>query len=96
MNSKVVLDINSIVSRKDGLDTTDLDRDKVMMDIDKGKYYVLNEVASEIWDIVVQPSSVRNIVDILMSKYIIDEKSCLENTMEFLIKLKNEELICIS
>lgn len=95
MSKKNIFNYDSVIIRKEGIDTTDLDGDKVMMDIDNGKYYVLNEVANDIWESIVQPKSVKDIVNLLTCKYDVDEKNCLDCTREFLGKLKNEELIIV-
>ena len=37
-----MLNLDSIVSYREDIDTTDIDGDKVMMDLEKGQYFALN------------------------------------------------------
>ena len=39
-----MLNLDSIVSYREDIDTTDIDGDKVMMDLEKGQYFALNSV----------------------------------------------------
>lgn len=93
MRSITNFDYYTMIVRKSGIDTTDMDSDKVMMDLEKGRYYVLNDVASQIWETIAKPNSIKNIIDVLMKNYDVNEKQCFDRTVEFLTKLQNEELI---
>lgn len=96
MINKEKFNYDTIVTSKKGIDTTDMDHDKVMMDLDRGNYYVLNEVAGDIWETISEPISIKNIINILMSRYNVNEKQCLDCTIEFLARLKDEELIIVT
>ena len=96
MNEMKSFDYYTVVVRKDSIDTTDMDSEKVMMDLDRGKYFVLNDVASDIWENISKPTTIKSITNELMKKYDVDEVQCFESTIEFLTRLKNEELIIIS
>jgi len=75
---------DSVVSQNKALDVTDLDGEKVMMDIENGKYYALNEVGSRIWDIIGSPVSIRDIVGTLMKEYDVDYETCEKAVISFL------------
>lgn len=93
MKSEMILNIFDVVSRKKGIDDTNIDDEKVMMDMDKGEYYVLNEVASKIWDMIDKPLSIKDIVDVLLEEYDVDRKVCNESVIQFLVRLNNVGLI---
>ena len=42
-----MLNLDSIVSYREDIDTTDIDGDKVMMDLEKGQYFALYDVDRE-------------------------------------------------
>lgn len=68
----------------------------VMVDVELGKYFTLNSVASSIWEIVSEPLSMKEIVDQLMEEYDIDESTCIKETklfLEELIKLGLVEIV---
>ena len=56
------LNLNSIVARSEGLVTSNLDGEVVMMSIDNGKYYGLDAIASQIWELLETPCSIRALV----------------------------------
>ena len=95
MNSSKEININSIVMRHEDIDATDLNGEKVMMDLDKGRYLALGEVGSRIWDIIDKPVSVKDIIEILMKEYDIDEKSCNEEVINFIGRMNDAEIIKI-
>lgn len=95
--SKVnLIEISSVVSQKRGLDTTDLEGEAVMMDIDKGKYYNFNSVGSRIWELIEKPISVEEITAELLKEFDIDEKKCEASVINFINRLNANELITIA
>lgn len=90
------IELKTIVNQNKSIDATDLNGEKVMMNLDKGKYFALNEVGSRIWEIVHEPITVEEVIDILLQEYDVDYKMCEENVLMFLGRLKDDELICIN
>ncbi|AGX43811.1 lasso peptide biosynthesis PqqD family chaperone [Clostridium saccharobutylicum] len=86
---------NTKVCQSKQIDTTDLNGDKVMMNLDKGKYFALNSVGSRIWEIIEQEIYVKDLIKILLQEYNIDKKTCESNVLNYLGVLENEELITI-
>jgi len=95
MKATKIIDIDSVVSQEQDIDAADLNGEKVMMDIDKGKYFALNEVGSRIWDIISEPKKVKSIIDELLKEYEIDRLTCENEVVEFLGKMYEAGLICI-
>lgn len=87
--------IDSLVRRAEYIDAADLNGEKVMMNLDKGRYFALNEVGSRIWDMMDRPLTVRDIVDAMTREYEIDEQSCAKEVLAFLGKMYDEELISV-
>ncbi|HPQ29769.1 MAG TPA: PqqD family protein [Desulfobacteraceae bacterium] len=54
----------------------------VMMDIDKGKYFSLNPVATRIWDLLVLPLTIDELCDRLMEEYEVDAEQCRTEVTE--------------
>lgn len=96
MNLVNKIGLNSIVAQKPELDAVDMDGEKVMMNLDKGKYFGMNSVGSRIWDLISKPQSVINLISILLIEYDIDIKTCEDNVLTFLEKMYKEDLIYIS
>ena len=90
------INLNTIINKNLEIDDTDLDGEKVMMNLDKGEYFMMNEVGSRIWEIINEPMNVKSIVDALRSEYEVDEETCKDTVIEFLGRLNNADLISIS
>jgi hypothetical protein len=86
---------NSIISKKERPLSNDIDGETVMMSTEQGKYFGLNTVASTIWDILDQPIRFGDIIEKLMTKYKIDEDTCIKETLTFLEQLNEHNLISI-
>ncbi|HUX95290.1 MAG TPA: PqqD family protein [Bacteroidales bacterium] len=56
----------------------------VMMDIDKGKYFSLNKVATRIWDLLERPMDLKELCDLLKSEYEVNDEQCLSEVKEHL------------
>jgi len=54
----------------------------VMMDIDKGKYFSLNTVATRIWDLLDVPLSLDELCARLMEEYEVDPNQCRAEVTE--------------
>ncbi|MEN8076874.1 lasso peptide biosynthesis PqqD family chaperone [Clostridioides difficile] len=90
------INLNTVINKNLEIDDTDLDGEKVMMNLDKGEYFMMNEVGSRIWEIISEPINVRGIIDTLQSEYEVDEETCKDTVVEFLGRLDNADLISIS
>lgn len=85
----------TIVKQKNELDVTELDGDKVMMDLERGSYFMFNEVATRIWDLAEKPRTVASIIGALVEEYEVDEMTCKQQSMEFIMQLVADELFVI-
>ncbi len=65
-------------------DITDLAGEKVMIDFDSGKYFMLTGAANDIWDLMETNSNTAQIVSKLTDIYDIDEQTCYNEVIAFL------------
>ena len=87
------VNIDSVITKNTEIDDTDLDGEKVMMNLDKGQYFMMNEVGSRIWELIEGNTPIVNIIETLTNEYDVDEETCENTLMEFLVRLKNADLI---
>lgn len=87
MNNQMVL------NKKMGIMTADMNGATVMLDIESGKYFNLGEVGGRIWEILEQPTSVKDLVSTLVQEYDVTEEQCLEDIVPFLEKMLNRGLV---
>lgn len=87
------INLNSIILRNEDIDDTDLDGEKVMMNLDKGQYFMMNEVGSRIWEIVSEPKTVKEVMLALLNEYEVEREKCEKTVIEFLSELVKSDLI---
>ncbi len=68
-------------------DVTDLAGEKVMIDFETGKYFMLTGSANDIWDLLGEKTTVLDIVNALLGMYEVDKTVCENEVMTFLNKL---------
>lgn len=79
------------------LDVTDLSGEKVMIDFETGKYFLLKGPANEIWDMLVgnEALSCNEIVDQLMEIFDVDRETCMESVTSFVKKMEEYQFVTI-
>ena len=90
------INLETVINKNLEIDDTDLDGEKVMMNLDKGEYFMMKEVGSRIWEIISEPINVKEIISTLRNEYEVDEETCKDTVIEFLGRLDNADLISIN
>ena len=90
---KRALHIDSVVARSEGLVTSDLDGEVVMMSIDKGKYYGLDTIASQIWELLETPCSIRTLCDQLLPRYEVGREQGEKDVLAFCQQAQEQDII---
>ena len=70
-------------------DVTDLAGEKVMIDFESGKYFMLTGSANDIWDMLYDGAESKSIMAALTEIYDVDACVCREGVMKFLVELEN-------
>lgn len=87
--------LSTIVERNHEIDATDLDGEKVMMDLEKGQYFMLNEVAGDIWELIKKPMSVEDIITSLINEYEVEREECESSVKDLLHNMHHANLVMI-
>ncbi len=85
--------VNTVFQRRKDLLSSRMDNDTVMMHPESGKYFSLNPVATRIWEILDTPRSFREIVEVLLQEFNVQEPVCSSETKDFLMKLLEKDII---
>lgn len=64
-----------------------------MMDIDAGKYYLLDDIASFVWTRLAEPTPVADLVTELCSRYDVTPSNCEADVLPFLTELHEKGLV---
>ena len=89
------LTLNSVVQREPNVIAAVAGEDVVMVNIDKGEYYGVSNVAREIWDAIESPKKVSDLIESLVTNYHVDRTLCERETLLFLEELLTERLLRI-
>jgi hypothetical protein len=84
---------DSLVVRSEDFITSTVDDDLVMMSLEKGIYYGLDAIGSQIWENIAEPISVNALCHKLTDQFEVDEAQCQTDVLAFLHELLNEEMI---
>ncbi|MDF2858648.1 MAG: hypothetical protein K0Q87_4499 [Neobacillus sp.] len=83
---------SSVVQRKGNIES-DMDGEKVMMNIKNGKYYNLGSIGGAIWTLIPKPVQINEIISNLILVYDVDHAECEKQVLSFLEQLYMEGLI---
>ncbi|TKH00654.1 lasso peptide biosynthesis PqqD family chaperone [Peribacillus simplex] len=87
--------VDSLIVQEQGNIVSDMDGEKVMLSIEKGKYYNLGELGGSIWDLMNEPITFDQLVNELLTQYDVDKEVCVVQVTDFLTQLNDEGLMKI-
>lgn len=93
MSSEPALTLQSTVVRSPDQISGDLDGKTVLLSIENGEYYNMNEVGSEIWAMLAQPVAVTALIDRLVAEFEVERATCEKEAMDFLRQLHRDRLL---
>lgn len=65
----------------------------VMMDLEQGKYFSLNPIATRIWDLMENKLTAEELCALLTEEYEVESKRCIEEVREYLTEMLRLRLI---
>lgn len=72
-----------------------VDNEVIMLSLDEGKYYSLNEVGARIWELIDQPLEVKTLVSKLTKEFDVSNEVCANETLRLLNEFNKEGLIIL-
>ena len=81
--------LTSVIKIEQKPQVTDLCGEKVMVDFNKGKYFMLKGVGNDIWDLLEDNVKVETIVSKLLEEYDVERETCESSTLKFLEDLED-------
>ncbi|MBE5876496.1 MAG: PqqD family protein [Lachnospiraceae bacterium] len=79
------------ISKK--LNVTDLAGEKVMIDFESGKYFMIKGVGNDIWDMLQSEITPEQIIEKLLTEYDVSKEECEKAVMDFLGKMRELQFI---
>ncbi|MBU0515535.1 MAG: lasso peptide biosynthesis PqqD family chaperone [Proteobacteria bacterium] len=83
----------TIVARVEGLVSTEMDGETVLLSVESGHYYGMDPVGSRIWALIEEPRTVSNLCRALTEEYEVEGEQCQRDVIQYLVKLIRENLV---
>ena len=71
----------------------ELDADTVILHLDSGLYYGLNEVGTTLWKLLQQPRRIHDLCDAVVAEYDVDRTTCQRDVETVLQRLAQAGLV---
>ena len=95
MSLALPLASDAVVVRSPEQVSGDLDGKVVLLSIENGQYYNMNEVGSRIWALLETPIAVGALIDRLLAEFDVDRATCTSEVAAFLEQLRKDRLLAI-
>jgi hypothetical protein len=89
----MIITTNTIIQRNKEIIYSDMDGETIMMSVEHGTYYGLDETATRIWGLLDQALSLDQLCEQLCSEYAVSEVDCLKETLTFLEEMAQHHVI---
>jgi Coenzyme PQQ synthesis protein D (PqqD) len=83
----------SVLGRQDRVMMQQVEGDSVLLDIDSGEYYSLNEVGGRIWELCDGTRTVGAIAEVLCAEYDVTRDTALSDARELLASFADAGLV---
>lgn len=93
LSKKKEITPDTVLQRKQGLLFNKIDGEVVMLSIENNKYFGMDKVGSRIWELLEKPISFKKLKGTLISEYNVSIEKCTEDSIIFLKKLLEKNLI---
>jgi hypothetical protein len=87
------ISLESTVVRSDGVIAGQVDKELVMMSVDRGLYYGLDAIGADIWQRLAQPLRVADLCAQLVQEYEVEEAECAADVLAMLNDMATDGLI---
>jgi hypothetical protein len=90
------ISLNQSIKQVPGNIVSDMDGEKVMLSVTNGKYYNLGDMGGNIWDILSESNTFKQLIEKLTDEYNVESSECEEQVAHFLELLLSENLITVA
>lgn len=92
---EIPITADSLVCQSRNQVSTEIDGETVLLSIDKGNYYGMNQILTAIWNWLGEPTTVSDICKKMTETYEVSAEVCEKDIMKVLGDLQKEGLIDI-
>ena len=84
---------SSVVARSDDAIAAPLGDELAMMDIEAGKYYMLDGIAGDVWSQLASPTRVDQVLARLQERYDVTPEQCEADVIALLEQMRDKGLV---
>jgi hypothetical protein len=93
MDGTINISEGTRISRNPAILTADVDSETVMMSIEAGRYYGLDDIGTVIWRRIDPPCSFGDLVDQLVSEYDADRATIASDVRALLDRMAQQDVV---
>ncbi len=93
MTDQGQLNAAAVIAQGEGQVSTVVDGKAVLMSVDNGKYYNLDDIGTQIWALIETPTTVGAVCDQLTDEFEVERATCEADVLDLLKKLLENDLI---
>lgn len=89
------LSLDATLVANDDHTTTTIDGEIVILNSERGLYQGFDEVGTHVWELLQEPTTVREVRDAVTAKYDVSTEQCEQDLLAFLSEIEAEGLVDI-
>jgi Coenzyme PQQ synthesis protein D (PqqD) len=87
------MDRGTVVGRRDRVMSQQVEGDAVLLDVDSGEYFALDDVGSLVWELCDGSRSVADMAELISAEFDVDASTALVDAIELLESLAGAGLV---
>lgn len=94
MNEANAITLDTVIARRADLMSAELSNTEVvMLNVQRGAYYGMDETAQAIWSHLDQPRSIAALCAYLLTQFEVDRETCEREVLAFVNEMLKDELV---
>ncbi|AGA92228.1 Coenzyme PQQ synthesis protein D (PqqD) [Thioflavicoccus mobilis 8321] len=89
----MTIERTSVIRQSEEQVAAEVDGEVVMMSVEQGNYYGLDEVGSRIWQLIETPTTLADLCEDLTKEFDVEPATCEEDVVRFLEELAAQGLV---
>lgn len=95
MNNSTGVTLQTTIQASEDVVVSQLDDELVMMSVDQGQYYSLDDIGRRVWELIGEPRTITAVCDIVVDEYDVTRAECEKDILAWLGELVDEKLVLI-
>lgn len=93
MSNAPTIGDTTLLSRPANLVASEIDGEMVILNIESGHFFQLNDVGSRIWEALETPMTMADLSRAMLDRFDVDEETCRSDVAEFVGQLTRNGLV---